>query len=128
MPLAGEDAVEVKPLGLIAQVLLTDPCGFVAYLAQLFDKKILRVIKAGGLVIFKAIFMAVLTCEYGCPAGAAYGVGDIGAIEYHSLFGNSIYPWGFPIGGTIRTDSLVGMVIGDDDENIGLLFLLGRQK
>jgi hypothetical protein len=63
--------------------------------------------------------MIVLSGQDHGPTRSANAVGDEGAIKPHSLFRQPINVGRFVPIAAVRTDRLIGVVIGHDEQNVG---------
>ena len=80
----------------------------------------LRAVK--GFPIGKlSIEMAVLPSKNNCPTGGTNRIGDKGTVESHSLIGDTIQIGCFVPVGSVGGNCLVGMIIGENEEDIGSL-------
>lgn len=105
---------------------LAEHPGFITSLLQQFPKGLLVKIELRTIgIVYKSIFMAVFSSEYSGSGRAANGIGYQGVIESHTLIRYAVNIGGWcHIGqpSTIGTYGLIGVVIADDEHNIGSFF------
>jgi hypothetical protein len=71
--------------------------------------------------------MAIFPGEQNGPAGSANRVGDKTIGEQSAFLGNTVDARCLHQFATVSTDGLLGMIIGENDENIGVLLRLQKQ-
>ena len=69
-------------------------------------------------VVYDAIDMAVFPRQNDRSAGGADRIGNKAVSKKHALLGKSIQVWRFVYFGTVGTDSVRGMIISEDKEDI----------
>src|SRR5687768_2202446 len=96
----------------------TYPGSLVSRVGQFFNKRILAAVEAGGNIVFKAIFMTILSRQYHCAAWPADRIGNIGTFEYHTFVCNTIDPGSSGELWSVSTDRLVSMIIRYNEYNV----------
>ena len=95
-------------------------CGLIPRFLQKLGKSLLGAVK--GFPIGKlSIEMAELSGQNNCPTGGTNGVGDKGTVEPHSLLGDTVQIGCFVTVGSVGGNCLIGMIIGENEQDIGSL-------
>ena len=117
-------AIESRRVGF--QVPLSDQGGAVTGLAQEFGEGHLRAVEdvtIGHLPIVEGM----PTRKYDRPGRGANRIGDVAALEGHSLLGDAVEVGGLDQFRPIGAYGMGGMIIGEDEEDVGRLGLFGMQ-
>ena len=129
-PLAGQDVPVIEAGGIGHQVPLAEDRGLVAGGLEQFGKRDLRAVEAAVGVVEEAVGVAVLAGEDGGPRRPADGVGHEAPVEAHALLRDAI-----DVGRldqlpriAIGADGLVGVVVGEDEDDVGPLGGEGRGR
>ena len=121
---------EVEADGVADEVPLADDGGLVASLLKELREGDLRAVEDGIRVIVEPVQVRILAGQDDRTARTADGVGHQGAIEAHAFLGEAIDVRGLVKFSRVAvgTDGLIGVVIGEDENDVGLLGRSGRQK
>ena len=68
-----------------------------------------------------SIEVAVFSSKNNCPTGGTNRVGDKSTVEPHSLLGDTVQIGCFVPVGSVGGNCLIGMIIGENEEDIGSL-------
>ena len=117
----------IKTGGVTLKVPLAEDGGLVTVFLQEFGKGLLTAIETVAIG-HKAVEVTVLTGQDHCTAGAADGIGHKTVLEAHSLTGDAVYIWSLVAVGTICTDSLVTVVIRENEQDVGGLAIRCQAK
>src|SRR4051812_32981795 len=119
--LSGKDFPIIEAGGIRFQMPLTYDSGLIASRLEQLGHGGLRSVKAAVFVIIESIRVAVFAREDASAARAANGIRHQAAVEAHALFGQTINVGSLDEFArvVIRADSLVGMVIGKDENDVG---------
>ena len=115
-----ENFITVESRGVGFQVPLSDQGGLVACLAKDLGEGHLRAIEdvpVGHLSVVKGM----ATGKNNCPGGGADRIGDVATLEGHSLLRDAVEVGGLNQFRPVGADGMGGMVIGKDEEYVGLL-------
>ncbi|MDT4858479.1 hypothetical protein FQZ97_929490 [compost metagenome] len=80
-------------------------------------------IKDGGFIVFKPVFVAVLPRKNGGTAGPADGIINTGTVKTYPLTGYPVYCRCFCQAASVSADGLKSMVVGNDDHHVGFFLL-----
>ena len=120
--LTWDDVPIVKACGSRHEVPLANECGLVARLLHQLRHSLLRTIEDAVLIVGKAIFVAVLTSEHTCTAGARQRIGYVGIDELDAVGCNTIQIGGGYVCVVIARHHLRRVVVGHDiDDVVALL-------
>ena len=128
--LSRQDLPEVEAGGVADEVPLAYDGGLIAGLLQQLREGELRAVEDRVRVVEEAVEVRVFAGQDDGAARTADGVGDQGAIEAHAFLGEAVDVRGLVqlTGVTVGADRLVGMVIGEDEHDVGLLGRCGGQE
>ena len=128
--LAGQHLPEVEAGGITDEVPLADDGGLVAGLLQQLREGELRAVEDGVRVVEEAVEVRVFAGQDDGAARTADGIGDQSAIEAHTFLGKAVDVRGLVqlTGVTVGADRLIGVVIGEDEHDVGLLGRSGGQE
>ena len=88
-------------------------------------------VKKRAVVALVAIHVAIFSRQQGSTAGTADGIGHETVRKQRALFCQSIEARGFDQFIAVSANALVGVVVGEDENNVGLLgrgLRLGKQR
>ena len=67
-----------------------------------------------------AVDVAQFTRKQSCPAGCTQGVGAKHVLKNGTFLANSVNIGRLDVGATVGTDGIEGVIVGEDDQYIGL--------
>ena len=128
--LAGQHLPEIEAGGVADEVPLADDGGLVPGLLEKLREGELGAVEDGIRIIVEPVHVRILAGQDDGAAGSADGIGDEGAIETHAFLGDAVdvrrlvqLPRV-----AVGADGLIGMVIGEDEDDVGLLGGSGGQE
>ena len=125
-----QDLPEVETDRVAHQVPLADDGSLVASLLEELGEGDLRAVEDGIRVVIEAVQVRILAGENDRTARSADGVGHQGAIEAHAFLGEAIDVRGLVKFSRVAvgTDSLIRVVIREDEHDVRLLGRSGGQE
>ena len=121
-----KDFIAVESRRVRLKVPLSDQGGAVTGLAQEFGEGHLRAVEdvpVGHLAIVKRM----PTGKNDRPGRGANRIGDVAALEGHSLLGDAVEVGSLDQFRPIGAYGMGGMIIGEDEEDVGCLGFFGMQ-
>ena len=121
-----KDFIAVESRRVRLKMPLSDQGGAVTGLAQEFWEGHLRAVE-GVTIGHLPIVEGMPTRKYDRPGRGANRIGGVAAFEGHSLLGDAVEVGSLNQFRPIGTYGMGGMIIGEDEENVGCLGFFGMQ-